>query len=101
MPWGASEASISPDDDVFRHLSLVYSKNHFQMSKGQPCSPDDKGFQDGITNGAEWYPLTGGMQDYNYAYYGCLELTLELACCKYPRSNELRKHWDMNRNVSI
>lgn len=39
----------------------------------------------------------GGMQDYNYLYGNCMEVTFELSCCKHPRATELRKEWDLNR----
>lgn len=42
---------------------------------------------------------TGGMQDYNYIFHGCMELTLEISCCKYPFAKELPKLWDDNREV--
>jgi hypothetical protein len=51
--------SISPDDDVFRHLAIVYASNHPTMHLGYPCDVMDREFQGGITNGAAWYPLTG------------------------------------------
>ena len=54
-------------------------------------------FANGTTNGAAWYPLTGGMQDYNYIWHGCMEVTLELSCCKYPAAEELPQFWDDNR----
>ena len=54
-------------------------------------------FANGTTNGAAWYPLTGGMQDYNYIWHGCMEITLELSCCKYPPAAELSKFWEDNR----
>ena len=47
---------MGPDDDTFRYLSLTYSKTHFNMSTS---SCGGSGFTDGITNGAEWYPVYG------------------------------------------
>ncbi|XP_044731066.1 carboxypeptidase M isoform X2 [Chrysoperla carnea] len=103
-PWGAvfqaygGTPSLTPDDDVFKHLSYTYSKNHGKMSKGVSCKRVTNHFENGITNGAAWYPLTGGMQDFNYVWGGCMEITLELSCCKYPPASELPKYWEDNRN---
>ncbi|KAM9853447.1 carboxypeptidase D isoform 2-T2 [Aulostomus maculatus] len=91
--------SQSEDDGLFRYLALVYSHNHPLMKTGQPNCPEamDETFKDGITNGAQWYDVPGGMQDYNYLYGNCLEITMELSCCKYPFATELQKEWDLNR----
>ncbi|NWY65234.1 CBPD Carboxypeptidase, partial [Erithacus rubecula] len=37
------------------------------------------------------------MQDYNYVWANCFEITLELSCCKYPPTSELPKEWENNR----
>ena len=50
---------------------------------------------------AEWYPLTGGMQDFNYWRYGCMELTMEVSCCKYPPAIELESYWSDNKKSLI
>ncbi|KAM4711866.1 carboxypeptidase M [Anableps anableps] len=93
-------ASVTPDDDVFVHLAKVYSYNHASMHKGNLC--DDSGpFRDGITNGYHWYPLAGGMQDYNYVWAQCLELTLELSCCKFPQPKELPALWMDNKKALL
>ncbi|VVC40091.1 Hypothetical protein CINCED_3A010143 [Cinara cedri] len=92
-----STPSLTPDDDVFKHLALTYSRNHPTMNQGVACKAGTPTFNNGITNGAAWYPLTGGMQDFNYVWYGCMEVTLELSCCKYPPTSELPKLWEENR----
>uniref|UniRef100_A0A8C5H4J4 Peptidase M14 domain-containing protein n=1 Tax=Gouania willdenowi TaxID=441366 RepID=A0A8C5H4J4_GOUWI len=91
--------SQAADDSLFRYLALVYAQNHPGMKTGQPNCPDSptETFKDGITNGARWYDVPGGMQDYNYLFGNCLEITMELSCCKYPPASELHKEWDLNR----
>ena len=41
------------------------------------------------------------MQDYNYIWEGCLEITLELSCCKYPYSHQLAKFWLDNKQALL
>ncbi|XP_076027482.1 carboxypeptidase D [Genypterus blacodes] len=91
--------SQSDDDILFRHLARVYAQNNPVMKTGQPNCPDTPAetFEDGITNGARWYDVSGGMQDFNYLYGNCLEITMELSCCKFPPASELHKEWDLNR----
>ena len=51
--------SEAPDDDIFRHLARTYSYYHRTMHYGDGCDGTKGKFQDGITNGAEWYPVKG------------------------------------------
>ncbi|XP_016313983.1 carboxypeptidase M-like isoform X1 [Sinocyclocheilus anshuiensis] len=88
--------SISPDDDVFVHLAKTYSYSHREMHNGNSCY-DSQDFSHGVTNGYHWYPLPGGMQDYNYVWAQCLELTLEISCCKYPPEAQLPGLWAANK----
>jgi carboxypeptidase D len=90
--------AVSPDDQVFRHLALTYSKSHGNMHLGNHCG--DK-FTDGITNGAQWYDVPGGMQDFNYLASNCFEITVELTCCKYPTRDKIREEWTLNREALI
>ena len=90
--------SQCPDDTFFKHVSKVYADNHATMHKGEACNLDGTvQFPGGITNGNKWYPVTGGMQDYNYVFHDCLEITLELGCAKYPDGQFLPDFWSDNR----
>ncbi|XP_077290572.1 carboxypeptidase E-like isoform X2 [Arctopsyche grandis] len=110
----SSEYSGTPDDDTFRDLALTYATLHADMAspnrKGcnpPDASPDTKtdpynfGVQGGITNGAQWYSLEGGMQDFNYLSSNDFELTLELGCNKYPDESRLVVEWERNRDALI
>ncbi|XP_065881866.1 carboxypeptidase SOL1 [Euphorbia lathyris] len=79
-----------PDDDTFRHMASIYSHSHRNMSLS-------KEFPGGITNGALWYPIYGGMQDWNYINAGCFELTLEVSDDKWPNAEELPVLWEYNK----
>ncbi|XP_003738873.1 carboxypeptidase D isoform X2 [Galendromus occidentalis] len=94
--------TASPDDDVFRYLARVYADNHPEMHLGKSCDAGD-GFQNtkGITNGAAWYAVAGGMQDFNYLSSNDFEITLELGCDKYPPAHELSREWERNRRALI
>lgn len=94
---GGYQPSLTPDDDTFQHLATTYSFNHRKMHSAGPCFPGDSVFPNGTTNGAAWYYLAGGMQDYNYVWNGVLELTLELGCCKYPSGDTLPEYWEDNK----
>lgn len=81
--------SKSSDDDIFRYLSLEYSMNHLTMHNSTE-------FPQGITNGAAWYVLYGGMQDWNYLYQSCFEITLEVSENKWPSIEEIPSFWEEN-----
>ena len=63
------------------------------------CGSDN--FRGGITNGAEWYDVAGGMQDYNYVHSNDFEITVELTCCKYPPAKTLVSEWRNNKEALL
>ncbi|XP_057857488.1 carboxypeptidase SOL1 isoform X2 [Cryptomeria japonica] len=94
-PWdgtsdGREKYSKCPDDETFRYMAAIYSHHHYNMSKSNE-------FSGGITNGAQWYPLYGGMQDWNYIHGGCFDLTLEISDTKWPPAKEIPLLWEHNR----
>ncbi len=50
----------------------------------------------GITNGYDWYSITGGRQDYMNYFRHDREFTLELSYNKMPPADSLPKYWDYN-----
>lgn len=90
--------SSAPDDRTFKYLAETYAKNHRTMHSNVRCTRADN-FPGGITNGAEWYDVPGGMQDFNYVHSNAMEITLELSCCKHPPASTLTRHWLDNKNA--
>mgnify|MGYP001041609872 CR=1 FL=1 len=89
--------SASPDDDLNRYLAQQYSNSHRKMSYRESNYEFGGSPSYGITNGAHWYTLYGGMQDYVYLNDGsCNELTMELSMQKKPAESQLQTYWDDN-----
>ncbi|XP_053524562.1 carboxypeptidase N catalytic chain isoform X3 [Artibeus jamaicensis] len=88
----------TPDDKLFQKLAKVYSYAHGWMYHGWNCGDY---FPEGITNGASWYSLSKGMQDFNYLHTNCFEITLELSCDKFPSEEKLQYEWLGNREALI
>lgn len=84
----------TPDDALFRDISLRYSINNSPMYNSSE-------FTNGITNGAAWYVVEGGMQDWNYRYLGCNEVTIELYNTKTPASSLLTTLWNNNKESML
>jgi carboxypeptidase D len=79
----------SPDDDLFIYISEQYSQHNLPMWNGD--------WYHGITNGADWYMIWGGMQDWNYHFRGCNEVTIEISNSDQPPASEISQFWNDNR----
>jgi len=84
----------SPDDKLFRALALTYAGSSPTMSRSSE-------FHNGVTNGADWYVLYGGMQDWNYLRTGDMEITVELSYNKWPKDVELNSYWLDNKESML
>jgi hypothetical protein len=91
-PWDHT-AALHADDEWYRFISREYA------DEAMAVDPDYMfGWPDvGITNGAEWYIITGGRQDYVNYYLEGREVTLELASEMKLPSHLLDRYWNINR----
>jgi len=93
-PAGSSTftPTVAPDHDTFVSIARSYADNNPPMS----TSNGGAGFDNGIVNGADWYSINGGMQDYDFVWHGGFELTLEVSNTKWPPASQLPDFWDDN-----
>jgi len=87
-------ASLMDDDDVIVEISLGYSILNPPMYASRE-------FNDGITNGAEWYCVYGGLQDWTIVYNHNFHVTIELSNVKNPAASELDGFWDDNQDAMM
>lgn len=93
--YRSGQYSASADDAVFKTLAMTYSNAHTEMHNSWE-------FSGGITNGADWYVLYGGMQDWNYVYnQGVFEITIELSEIKWPSASTLSREWENNKEAML
>ena len=71
-PWDSPEPSRhrstrTRDDEMFRHLSLTYSRANpdmFYQDGNQRCVDSNLLTENGIVNGAEWYAIRSAFTQY-------------------------------------
>jgi hypothetical protein len=94
-PWDHIYA-LHADDEWFRFVSREYA------DEARAVDPTYMAlFTDGITNGAQWYPVKGGRQDYVSYYLEGREVTLELSNEKLPGADLLEELWGKNHRSLI
>lgn len=93
-PSGSSVYTASPDDDLFIYISEEYSRYNLPMW-------NSGSFFHGITNGADWYAISGGMQDWLYRYHGGNEVTIEIGNTKTPPYAQMPTYWNDNREAML
>jgi len=89
-PWDYKYA-LHPDDDWLYFISREYAD---EVHAEEASYMDD--FPDGVTNGADWYVVYGGRQDYVTYYLEGRELTIELSNTKLLPSSLLDLYWRYN-----
>ncbi|HPA06387.1 MAG TPA: M14 family zinc carboxypeptidase [Candidatus Hydrogenedentes bacterium] len=91
---GSGMDAPTPDDALFEDVARRYSRYNLPMWNSAQ-------FADGISNGSAWYAIFGSMQDWNYRYMACNDVTIELSYAKWPAASELPDFWDDNREAML
>ncbi|UCF66549.1 MAG: proprotein convertase P-domain-containing protein [Acidobacteriota bacterium] len=89
---GSPVYSPTSDDDLFVSVSRTYADNNPPLS----TSNSHPSYDGGICNGADWYTIHGGIQDWSYVWHGGPLVTLEISNTKWPAPSTLPGFWDDN-----
>jgi len=92
-PWDNSH-TLHADDAWYQlvcreYADLVHLVNSSYMTY----------LNNGITNGADWYMIGGGRQDYMNGYRQCREVTIECSNTKLVSGSQLPNFWNYNKNA--
>ena len=97
-PWDTWESmdKLHADDSWWNHIghnfaNTCHSQNYWY-------------FQDmygGVTEGGDWYTITGSRQDYFTYFQNCREVTLEVSSDKVVSSRNLYKYWNYTRKALL
>lgn len=90
-PWD-TWAKLSADDNWWNFVSRQYADTVHQYAPGYYMRDLDNG----VTNGYQWYTISGGRQDYMNYYQHCREVTAEISSTKLPSASQLPNFWDWN-----
>ena len=97
-PWD-NTSTRHADDAWWQYVSLEYANLCHAVSSSYLTTCNSNGdTPSGITNGADWYTIGGGRQDYMNGYRQCREITIECSNTKKPNASQLPTFWNYNHN---
>ena len=88
-PWDTWPI-LHADDDWWQYVCHEFADTAQQYSPSGYMS----GFNDGITNGYQWYTTSGNRQDYMNYFHQCREFTCEISDVKLLPATQLPAHWE-------
>lgn len=109
FPWdtsttpGTAAFSIHPHNNYFKYISQEYAQL-CQTANGTTGYMDtvyNTGQFPGTTNGAAWYSVFGGRQDWNNFYNHNKEMTVEISDNKTVTASTLPSYFTRNRQALI
>ncbi|HQP04802.1 MAG TPA: M14 family zinc carboxypeptidase [Bacteroidales bacterium] len=99
-PWDycTSDINTHADDNWWQLVGAVYANAAIENS-------DTDYFQgvveNGVTEGGDWYVISGSRQDYMNFFRNCREVTLEISNTKQLASEDLPTWWNYNREAML
>ena len=95
-PWDAVYDD-HPDKAWYQLVCAEYVSNVRTYSSSYMTNP----YSSGVTNGADWYVITGSRQDYENAYGECREITIECSTTKKPNASTMPTYWNYNHTAML
>ncbi|MDD4672130.1 MAG: M14 family zinc carboxypeptidase [Bacteroidales bacterium] len=99
FPWDTWNTATNAHADH----SWFYTISRQYADFAQAASPSGyfTGQGNGVTQGGDWYVITGGRQDYMNYWHNCREITLEISGTKNPASSTLPNYWTYNKEAML
>ena len=94
-PWDNTYTRHA-DDAWWQYVSREYANLVHAVNSSYMTDENN-----GITNGADWYTIGGGRQDYMNGYCQCREITIECSTTKNPSASQLPNFWNYNHNAML
>ena len=99
FPWDAWDSSDNPHPD--HNWFYTVSRQYADQAQADSPSGYFTGEDNGVTQGGDWYVVSGGRQDYMNYWHNCKEITMEVSNTKNPASTELPNFWNYNKEALL
>jgi hypothetical protein len=94
-PWDGwtSSQQLPPDNAEFINFSTGYAQRNDDIwNFPNPAR---------IIQGADWYVVYGGLQDWSYYWHGEQHVTIEVSNTKAPSYSQMNTFWEHNRAAMV